>query len=730
MLRRLFKSQQGAVSTYMIIVIVPIFLFVTLFIDFARIKAAELEAEQAMRAGVRSVLSAYHPALQPWGLYGVGVDTDKMNEIFSQVLLQQLSAHEAPKMFRYSDLQFHPDSERVVPMYMLGNHTVFEQQILEEMKYRAPIEFALEITDKLQKKSTLQLMKNGSVFSKEAEKTEKLIRKREKALDDAWSAAQKLHQVVNERHAIYTRQIERLRELASLIGSHTVESVSAELDSLPDQEADDEDEEDSRQSRRARLQEILAWISEYMSTLASLKFGAETDYYRLSTMQKEIDQAILQAKKANDELRIEVDRLKKENGLNDSDADEKDLELAVNSVFQHIKIYDDSYFSSFQSGVASVIAMFAGFRSEIEAIDLYIDSNYEKAIASADTFRDRNQAFYQQQSVIEQQRQQENDNIEGQKKQRRQEMADVLNEAKSILFGSCHDSSQMLYDKLEGVKGNSEDQSLFGKYMQMNQEEGSGDNGIAFDLDDGDKSTSKSMNLLGDLADLLLDVRDELYLNEYALTKFNYRTFGMERTPDGQAKKELSLNRPGQHKLPNQEVEYLIYGFSTCKANMSSAYGEMFAIRLAIRIVEELLDTKNELLAIGSPLLVLLTAAAKGAVKAYKDMTELTQGKAVPISSKLTGSLFTFTYKDYLRLFLFLHTNNAKLMSRMQGLIELNTGVDLAKTPTYVEATVTTSSSLWFTSGLMKLLQLSGSSQCVVNGNRCEIVKTAALAYE
>lgn len=729
MLRR-FKSQQGAVSTYMIIVTVPIFLFVTLFIDFARIKAAELETEQAMRAGVRSVLSAYHPALQPWGLYGVGVDTDKMNEIFSQVLIQQLSANEDQKAFHYSDLQYHTDSERVIPMYMLGNHTVFEQQILEEMKYRAPIEFALEITDKLQKKSTVQLMKNGSVFSKEAEKTEKLIQKREKALDEAWSTAQKMHQFVIQRHAIYIRQIERLRELASLIGSHTVESVTAELDNLPDDEEDDEDKEDSRQSRRARLHEILGWINEYASSLASLKLGAELDYYRLSTMQKDIDEAILRAKKANDELRIEVERLKQENGsIGDSEEEGSDG-LAVNSVFDHIKIYDDSYFSTFQSGVASVVAMFAGFRTEIEAINLYIDSNYEKAIAAADTFRDRDQEFYQQQSAIEQQRQKENDNIEGQKKQQRQELAGVLNEAKSILFGSCDDSSQVQYDKLEGKKGSSEDRGLFGKYMQMNQEEGSGDNGIAFDLDDGDKSTSKSMNLLGDLADLLLDVRDELYLNEYALTKFNYRTFGMERTPDGEPKKELSLNKPGKHRLPNQEVEYLIYGFSTCKANMSSAYSEMFAIRLAIRIIEELLDTKNELLAIGSPLLVLLTAAAKGAVKAYKDMTELTQGKAVPISSKLTGSLFTFTYKDYLRLFLFLHTNNVKLMSRMQGLIELNTDVDLAKTPTYVEATVTTSSSLWFTSGLMKLLQLSGSSQCIVNGNRCEIVKTAALAYE
>jgi hypothetical protein len=724
-LLRLVRSAKGAVSVFLIIIFVPIFLFTTLFIDFARIKASELETEQALRAGVRSVLSAYHPELQQWGLFGLGVESEEARKIFNQVMIENLQAASGADYFTYLDTQLKADSAQLTPMYMLSNHTVFERQVLEEMKYRAPIEFALEITDKLQKPTTISTMQSGSTFSKNAAKLEKLIDKREEALDSAWSRTDDLNVRINQAYPYYTEKINQLQDLASKIGTETASSLQAQLESLDQADGDaSKEEKESREQERERIRQILAWIGEYTSILAEIKLRAEFDYRLMLDIQKDVDKHIQTAKTTNDEIVIELDRIKKETGPNNS--------LGVNEVFNHVLIRDHAYLNSFQSGIASVAALFAGFRNDLGGIYLYNEANYIKAIASNDAYYTQNQSYYGQQSVIENKRQQDNDNVRGQKKERRKEIQSVLTQAQKTLMSSCvvgsEAATRKVYSQLEGDDKNKQD-GLYNKYLQLNQVQGAGDNGVSFGLEGADKTTTSSMDLIGSLADMLLSARDELYLNEYVLTKYNYRTFGMEQKPSGELKKERTLNTPAMHTLFNQEVEYMIYGFSSCGANLSSAYGEMFAIRFAIRTIEELLEPENKLLGVGSPLLVLLTAAAEGAVKAYADMEELIQGKAVPISSKITSPVFTFTYKDYLRLFLFLHSNDQKLMSRMQALIELNTDVDLANVPTYIEGEAAASTSLWFTSGLFKLFQLTGNSQCVVSGNRCEVVKSAVISY-
>jgi len=734
---RRFRAQDGAVSVYLILVIVPIFLFVSLFIDYARMKASELESEQALRAGVRSVMSAYEPKLAQWGLFGLGVDGEQSLQIMNQVLGQQMSVS-STFAFRYTNLKPDLSKTQLVPMYMLGNHQVFKRQVLEEMKYRAPLEFVLEIADKLKKPASIALMKDGSTFSSEAQSIEKLIDKREETLDRAWELVTDMHNRMIQLHGSYAGAINELRDLANRIGSETAASISERLSALADyhgedQTSENEDADSDADDERERLQQILDWIAQYGSLLVQTKLNVQLHYSELSGMQQQIDDEISKARAANSDLKKELARLTSKpsagTGPNPNAPAADETSLPAGSVFEHVKVYDDAYFSAFQSGAASVAALFAGFRSDVETIELYVGSNYDQVSRSNDAYRNRSEMFYQGQSVIEAERQKANENLNGQKKARRKEIENILELAKSAL-GNCGDN-KALFEKLQGSNAaGSEHIPLYPKYMNLNQSEpGEEGNGVEFGLEQGEKTTSKSMDLLGQLAGMLESVRNELYIDEYALTKFNYRTFGLEKRPDGQPKKERSLTNPAGHLLANQEVEYLIYGFSSCTANLSSAYAEMFGIRFAIRTLEELTAPENELLNVGSPLLVLLSAAAQGAVKAYADMNALLQGDAVEISAKIMSSAFTFTYKDYLRLFLVLHSNDTKLMSRMQALIELNTGVDLARSPTYMESSATVSTSLWFSSGFMKLLELGGNAKCTVTSNRCEFVKTAAMSY-
>jgi len=172
----------------------------------------------------------------------------------------------------------------------------------------------------------------------------------------------------------------------------------------------------------------------------------------------------------------------------------------------------------------------------------------------------------------------------------------------------------------------------------------------------------------------------------------------------------------------------MIYGSNSCAGNYSKAYAEMFAIRLGIRTLEALMEPRNEVLNAGSPLLVLLAAVAEGVMAAQTDMVKLLDGQAVPLSDKI-GQTFTLHYKDYLRLFLLLHGRDKVMLSRMQALLQLNTGIDLRQKATYVQGSLTSTVRLWFLPGLMRAIRSVGVHDCIPAGNRCEIHKTAYMAY-
>lgn len=125
--------------------------------------------------------------------------------------------------------------DRVTPFYSLASHEIFERQLLEDMKIKAPIEFTLEITDKFRKTGTKAPFQFGSQFSKEAAELEKLIDQREKQLDEAWQNSEELYRKTSFYHANYQSRISELDSLASQIGIHTVDEVRSEIDQVENQ---------------------------------------------------------------------------------------------------------------------------------------------------------------------------------------------------------------------------------------------------------------------------------------------------------------------------------------------------------------------------------------------------------------------------------------------------------------------------------------------------------------
>lgn len=761
-MKRFVRSERGAVSVYLILIIVPVFLFQAVLIDFARIKLAEKETESAVKAATRSVMSSFDAKLQAMGLYGLGISQEKSEEVFRTVFANNLSGQVSSGAFHYVDTKPIVQGERVTPVYTLASHEIFERQLLEDMKIKAPIEFTLEITDKFRKTGTEAPFHFGSQFSKESAELEKLINQREKQLDEAWQSSEELYRKTSISHTYYQSRIAELDNLASQIGIHTVDEVRNEIvqveNQLQDVQASIRDMDmsiaaisqagpgslagmqaiiESRQALGTQaqllsqklndLQNLLQLIITYVELLAVTKLEVQANANEIALLQQTIELALRTAKQRNDEIRAKLVGIT-------SRPDSGSAATSANDVFQHVPVMGDEYFYKYQTAIASITALFTAFQDVIGSVLLYTAENTNKANQANDAYWTESHGFNQKQSVLERTRMEQNGAISANKQQQKSKIQTILEGAKQSIGGcslvNAQSSDDELYDRLQGAGSQSSSpKGFYQKYREANAQEAAIGSEIAYDLEKSEPVSLKAMDMLEAFNNAAKVMRNELYVNEYALTKFNYRTLPLETDQTGNPKVSDEQADPRSHALANQEVEYLLYGFSSCPANISSAYAEMFSFRLAIRTVEALLDPKKELLNIGSPLLVLLAAAAEGAVLAFQDMTKLVKGEAVELSAKIAAPALSLTYKDYLRVFMLIHSNNTKQMARMQALIELETGKDLMQATTYIQGNAASDMKLWFIPQIMKLLDGSGLLGCKVTGNRCQFISTASVAY-
>jgi len=469
------------------------------------------------------------------------------------------------------------------------------------------------------------------------------------------------------------------------------------------------------------LEQLLQHILDYAKLLAMLKLKSTNDLSELKERLTAFQQSLEQAKKTNDQLNAELRNVQSANSA----------AFEADKAFQSIPMITRAELDEYGAKAASAVAMFSGLQSQLASVTIFDAQNYANADEALQSFWTQTQELYTTQGAKEAGRNKNKAAVNTSKQEQRRKAQAYLDQAMRAV-GGCSltgsvDPSKEHYVALQGdpAKGTA---GFYQAYMAANQENNEAHPVPVIELDNADKAGLSAMKLVASLSDLLIDVRDEFYLNEYAVSKFNYRTLGLEKDMHGRIKTSKELSQPETHTLPNQELEYLLYGANSCASNQMMAYAEMFAFRLAVNTTEALLSPKSAMLNLGSPLLVFLAAVAEGAVQAQLDMVKLVQGEAIPLSEKL-GKVIALGYKDYLRVFFLLHSRDKVLLSRIQSLIQLNTGQDLLQSTTYVSGTATTSIKLWFLPGLMKQLGKTGLSSCEVVQGRCQITKTGVMAY-
>ena len=196
-----------------------------------------------------------------------------------------------------------------------------------------------------------------------------------------------------------------------------------------------------------------------------------------------------------------------------------------------------------------------------------------------------------------------------------------------------------------------------------------------------------SVNFISSIGELLseklIDMRDDIYINEYIIMMFkdSVRTKNM-------AEQDKKMER---ESFFNAEVEYVLHGHSSENINILKTKGQILLVRFGLNTLGIFtdLEKKQQAYAIaaaiagwwtggaGVPIIADLIMCAWGMGEAVSDLSELVDGKSVQLyktkNAEAMGDILKLTYQDYLRLFLLLK-NTENVLDRIQDLIEINMG--------------------------------------------------------
>ncbi|MWV44404.1 hypothetical protein GRF59_12260 [Paenibacillus sp. HJL G12] len=739
------RSESGSVSVFLIMILAFIFAFVALFIDYARIAAMKVQSERLVHAAVRSVMSSYDPELQErYGLFAYGEQSG--DQIMASVLNN--SMEKGVRTDRFDILPMELDTSGLKMDRMLGEYDIFNHEIGEEMKYKAPIDFTLEILGKFKPLSSS--MKEASDTVDVLRKLQKLYDKREAALDQMLSKQKKAAQsgsgIPGILMGLYSTSISN-----ESLGSSRVTAaagIAAQYDdyvSKANEDANRDEDEDPQYSDE--IEDYLSSSADVMARLGSKQDSAGESH---SKLLQEAHQAWQEAYEQNERMKevIAASESRTESAGYDevsggsipgtspeTSGDDSDTIRGLRGQTEKLLLSEDllsklkneidrqkDEFSTADRSLSTAMSAL-GSASGLSSSSGYMKSTIISARGSIDSYlrayaeSGSSNKLDQEAAQLEQHRASDKERKEKEKQGKAK-----LKDAANIL--------ERINELDKKAKGYMEEyrtlQTYYDESMEFNKQLSDGDyQGADLDNDpyDAGKSAMKDMDgLYGAMAGMMSGLKDELLQNEYAAQYFKHFDISSLKDAAKNPQEDLGDAVVDQLSVKNQQLEYILYGFHNPVGNISAAYAEIFASRLAIRTMEGLVKNSG----LGHPLLVLAAALLYGIEMAIVDMITLCETGSVELSSYIKVKI---TYRDYLRLFLLIHSNNQKKMSRMLALIRFNTGINPAERPTYASGEVKVGMRLWFLPGVMKMIGYAGGSPDEVEGNRYYAVKQADYSY-
>lgn len=752
-------DQRGSVSIFLILILAMVFTFVALFIDYARIAAMKVQSERLVRSAVRSVMSAYEPKLQQeYGLFAYG-ESDG-NQIMSGVLNGNMDHGDRGDAFSILPLEL--DTSSLHMERMLGEYDIFNHQIGEEMKYKAPIDFTLEVVNKF--KPLSQSMKEASNTVDVLKKLQKLYEKREDALDEMIVKQKRAAQTTDHLSNLIMSQAATYISNQSLGGVQSGTDIAAQYDDYVitvnelerliaekqskssnskkgdnNEDHDDDDNDDLIESYAALIQDYRQGTSSVLSNVSSIQNSSRgyhlvllpqalESWEEAYEMNEQMKQVIKESEnRAQNEGYDQVSREKSTGSteeLSNEDSEtikqirgqtEKLLlpEVFLQDLKKEIEIQTTQYrsldnqitsFSSTMGGTSSSHMKSTAIQTREQA-DTYL---HKYSISGSGNILDEEKRKLEEHRSSDQERKA----TEKKSKAKLKDAANLLDKINEL-----EDKAKAHIEEYRTLQQYYDESISFNK-----QTSGDSYKGAQLDNDPYDAGASAMDNmdgLFGSMGGMLSGLQDEFYQNEYASLYFHHFDISKLGSIVSQPDSSIGDDLVGQLSVHNQELEYILYGFHNPVGNVSAAYAEIFGTRLAIRTMEGLVKSSK----LGNPLLILAASLLYGIEMAIADMIQLCVKGSIELSAYLKVQM---TYRDYLRVFLFIHSNNESKMSRMLSLIRFNTGINPAERATYASGEVRIGMQVWFLPGILKMF---GSSEDKVEGSRYYAIKKADFSY-
>lgn len=715
-------NEEGAVSVFLIIILAFVFAFTAVFIDYARIAALHVQTEKLVHAAVRSVMSSYDPVLQQqYGLFAYGEGTG--NRIMTKVLNDSTMVTSREGAFGL--MRSRLDSSSLSMDRMLGSYGVFNAQIREDMKYRAPVTFAYEIMDKL--KPISQEMKEASHTVDLLKRLHKLYEQREAKLDE----------ILKQQRKAATGAT-TLRKL--IMGNGSLEMnkyIYEEMDSAADAASQYLDyleryEEFKRDPTERKERELREFRQQLNRLLANIQSELDSFRQKHDAGLIEAEALLAEARSINGEMKLVIAQYK-QRAANDgydtvsSSSSPTNTTVPVDGSLAGTRervnelLTSEDVFRSLETGISQQRNAWNTANNYVRSMIVtlskiplreHTDLEMKEAVRRAfDRVHAYERAYVTKGSSNKLEQQQQgldgNRSSDRERKEMEKKAAGRLKEAYGLidLLAKSKESNKSFQE----LKGYYEQSLAFNSTASQPAV-------LANHSVDPTETGGEAMNamdqLYGAAAGMLSSMGDEFFQNEYALSYYSHVDFSRFKDVigTGTSRKGVTEALGDQLEIGNQEAEYIIYGFHNATNNLAAAYGEIFAMRIAIRTMEGL----QKFASLGHPLAVLAAALLHGVEKAIEDMLMLAQQGYLYLSEYVRIKL---TYKDHLRLFMMMHSSKERKMSRMLALIRYETGVNPAERPTYASGEVRSGVRLWFLSGVMKMAgAASGEGEDIEHG--------------
>ncbi|MDQ6420326.1 pilus assembly protein [Paenibacillus sp. LHD-117] len=741
--RRLWLKEDGTVTIFAVIVLSSLLLFFGTLIDYARIMSVQLMTEDAARSGVRSVLSAYDAWLyERYGLFGRGGTEGET--IFKDVLEGNLGGKQAGSDDDYGLARTKVESGKLNTSDVLGEHRVFARQVLEEMKYKAPVDFTLEVVAKFV--PLAQSLKQSSTAIDTLGELRRLYEKREALLEGSLLLQEQAAEAVSGGEALPL-----VPAGAASAGSNgesgTVQLLLGRFSEYAGYLLLDAERNEGKEP--AYADQIQSYEDDVSATTQQLRSASAKLERRHAELLSTAKQKLAQAEAVNDEMRRVANRAQNPvpggyDGVQGKKVPGSESYPASGTAAAEIEeirktgdrlVRESAWFTAYRNELNEQGTDGTGVTSEIDQmLSRLSQAMTDPQLTSAQAplglgvteiqlaVNHYEAAYIGQASVLAKRRTElMNADLKGQLQAQEAKTASAWKEAGRLLNGLA--SLRELPEHRElflQVKQRFEDNLLFNQKGNASAEPG-GRFMQAQNADEAVELSSRQMEgLFSGMSEMLSKSRDVFYFGEYAAGKFSH--FAPQQLLDLMQHGDVEGVAEAA-SFHNQEMEYVLYGFHDPMGNLIAAYGELFGARLAIRTMEGLIASRT----LGHPLLILSAAVLYGIEKTTEDMLAFAQKGAAPLSKYVKTEL---SYLDYLRLFALLHGGKEEeRLGRMIAVIEQNSDLVLAQVPTGVTGEATVSVKLWFLPSVTKMIGRLGVLKGRVKEGRYETTETVGWSY-